>query len=483
MSIIIPSKQIYSTDNKKVKNNVILGTTVEAPMIEIPETDINTFEWQPFTMSNTGGAVTFIVFSKNEIQSSENTEVWDSTEGAVLYSNIRFKVKSSDYIDLKNLGFSFSCQYVYGKSADGTGSYRTLISVENAMSKTINTDVEGYYHTLIPSKDNVPFLYMTSEITYPDDDLSPSKDLTVIFSIPIEYWSPKSESGKVDCCFITNMKIVLSAPMFNFSNTQLVEFGKRGDKTFDIPSNNLSVAKYKRTNIFEHISNKTINSYKNGKETATIRASIGEYYDENGELAISTKNKVKQYLKSWSFNENEEIQGKDIGSGFIRYSIPLVNGAKPFSFIGNATNLSAGTYTYEIDYTENAYGRIGLNPTSTPDDFDPVVQWIFVNNPNKKGTFELTSPDDLELYFISDIKDQNSSAFTFKIRILKQGTEDVIKMSFEIGDKVTPMVRRADGTDAPMSRTTSGTAKQFRVCGTKIYYDGAVWQELTLQEV
>ena len=53
---------------------------------------------------------------------------------------------------------------------------------------------------------------------------------------------------------------------------------------------------------------------------------------------------------------------------------------------------------------------------------------------------------------------------------------------FEIGDEVIPMVYGADGVDRPMSRYKDGTQKVFNVVGTKFIYDGAVWQELTLQE-
>lgn len=57
-----------------------------------------------------------------------------------------------------------------------------------------------------------------------------------------------------------------------------------------------------------------------------------------------------------------------------------------------------------------------------------------------------------------------------------------VKMSFEIGDIVTPMVFGADGKDRPLSNKDAFSPKNFRVCGTRKYYDGAVWQELVLQE-
>ena len=56
------------------------------------------------------------------------------------------------------------------------------------------------------------------------------------------------------------------------------------------------------------------------------------------------------------------------------------------------------------------------------------------------------------------------------------------RMSFKLYDQVIPMVYTNDG-DVPMSLCKDGTPKVFQVLGSKIYYDGAVWQELSLQEI
>ena len=56
------------------------------------------------------------------------------------------------------------------------------------------------------------------------------------------------------------------------------------------------------------------------------------------------------------------------------------------------------------------------------------------------------------------------------------------KPVFDIGDNTIPMVRGADGYDVPMSIHQDGSPKIFKVVGRKMIYDGAVWQELTLQE-
>jgi hypothetical protein len=57
------------------------------------------------------------------------------------------------------------------------------------------------------------------------------------------------------------------------------------------------------------------------------------------------------------------------------------------------------------------------------------------------------------------------------------------KMSFELYDQVIPMVYGANGEDRPMSLYKDGTPKVFSVLGVRKFYDGAVWQELSLQEV
>jgi hypothetical protein len=56
-------------------------------------------------------------------------------------------------------------------------------------------------------------------------------------------------------------------------------------------------------------------------------------------------------------------------------------------------------------------------------------------------------------------------------------------MACSLYDEVIPMVFGADKKDRAMSTYPDGTAKVFQVLGVKTYYDGAVWQELSLQEL
>ena len=77
---------------------------------------------------------------------------------------------------------------------------------------------------------------------------------------------------------------------------------------------------------------------------------------------------------------------------------------------------------------------------------------------------------------ISDYYDYD----TGELKISAKG--EILKLCFDEHDQVIPMVFGADGNDYPMSLNADGTPKVFTVLGTKIFYDGAVWQELYLQE-
>lgn len=75
---------------------------------------------------------------------------------------------------------------------------------------------------------------------------------------------------------------------------------------------------------------------------------------------------------------------------------------------------------------------------------------------------------------ISDYYDDNGTLYV-------STKNDELPMTFQIGDEVVPMVFGADGKDHYMSMK-NGEGKVFSVIGTKVFYDGAVWQELYLQE-
>lgn len=87
----------------------------------------------------------------------------------------------------------------------------------------------------------------------------------------------------------------------------------------------------------------------------------------------------------------------------------------------------------------------------------------------------------INFYSLSIVPYLEKGTLTISLKEIST-TNNVGKMAFDIYDEVIPMVYTANQTDKPMSRYKDGSAKTFVVLGTKIYFDGAVWQELTLQE-
>lgn len=56
-------------------------------------------------------------------------------------------------------------------------------------------------------------------------------------------------------------------------------------------------------------------------------------------------------------------------------------------------------------------------------------------------------------------------------------------MTFDIDDVVIPMLFLWDGTEEPWGLKSDESPKMFNVIDVKTYYDGAVWQDLSLQEI
>ena len=57
-----------------------------------------------------------------------------------------------------------------------------------------------------------------------------------------------------------------------------------------------------------------------------------------------------------------------------------------------------------------------------------------------------------------------------------------LPMLFDIGDLVIPYISVANGKTEPLSIKLDGTPKVFKVTQIRPYFDGAFWQEITLQE-
>lgn len=171
--------------------------------------------------------------------------------------------------------------------------------------------------------------------------------------------------------------------------------------------------------------------YLNGKETATILCDINDYFDDYGNQKIF-KNGISQVPISFSW---DGFISANPAWGYYRSYITLTQGDVK---AGEIVKTKSGYIEFESDgnVTERCWCKI-YGDTSE-------AETIF-----KKGSLTITRSE---------------------------------KMVFEMYDEVIPMVYGANGVDKPISKLKNGNPKKFKVLGTRIFYDGAVWQELTLQE-
>lgn len=183
-------------------------------------------------------------------------------------------------------------------------------------------------------------------------------------------------------------------------------------------------------NAIETMYGGTRNQYQNGKETATLLCDINDYYDESDKLKISSKREKQEFPL-----ENVEVSFESqIVISTIKVSID-----KPYN----------GDIAVKVKYKGLASG------------YKETYIYINENETSREETFAFVNIQEVELV----------EAFI------------VLPMSFRLHDQVIPYVYGANGQDQPMSKYQNGTAKVFEVVGSNIIYDGAVWQELTLQEI
>jgi hypothetical protein len=226
-----------------------------------------------------------------------------------------------------------------------------------------------------------------------------------------------------------------------------------------------------RVQVISDMYANTQRQYANGKETATIRCSIGDYFDKDGNKQISdslTKNllhrkylfgkKMTQYGVTATVLPDGGIQLKGTNTQDDRIFFNL---SKQYFGDKDVICYEGATSNTVSDYTISMFGE-GLSNVAIGYNKHNTTTWLSI----KAGVTV-----DAVVYPML-----NKGGY-----ILYEPT--ISPMSFQIGDQVIPRVYGVDGKDRPMSTYKNGSEKVFQVLGSKIFYDGAVWQELSLQEV
>lgn len=195
--------------------------------------------------------------------------------------------------------------------------------------------------------------------------------------------------------------------------------------------------------------------------TMDLYCLVGTRIDEMG--GYETKNQYNMQQTTTILNGTSIYQyprdieltfyGNTFGINLVDKTVKIGSGNHPFSIGGDNELLQTSNYIDTVDCKaiDTDYGK------------------TLTKYSNGKETATL-------LCSISDYYDKNGN----KVIAIDNSTN---KMCFRMYDEVEPYVFGANGQDKPLSRNKDGSPKQFQVLGVKPIYDGAVWQELTLQEV
>ncbi len=212
---------------------------------------------------------------------------------------------------------------------------------------------------------------------------------------------------------------------------------------------------------------------------------------------------------------DDEVYGTVFGNIFINATftssaevIDVGNSAQLRFVIFNETSIptieieiQADIYTFQLQ-TYETYPNIITEKTKTIAS-NSLIYFTFVKNSDFNYIrFKLNGKNqDTGISFdVSDLENGKTYCFSAKVNVsdgqgniywedmmLNHGArpskhQEYLPMTFAVYDEVIPMVRSYDGNDYPMSLNADGTPKVFRVLGLDVFYDGAVWQKLSLQE-
>ena len=185
----------------------------------------------------------------------------------------------------------------------------------------------------------------------------------------------------------------------------------------------------KDKNYSESILSNYVNAWKDGKETATLSCSIGDYYDDYGDKVISSNDYSKVKIENDSVSFSYEVDEQRIYFRknkysnehlLIYYQYTVYISGSPIDYIGYV----------EIDrYAQEA------TAWHSPQIYDIKI---------------------ISCYYLHD------------------------KQIFETNDQVIPFYSSPQG-EIPISMSND-MPKVFYVLKSRVYYDGVVRQELSLQE-
>ena len=489
MAILIPSKNIYGEiQNPKVRDNVIERIDVVA--VEVVDTKDNnanvynnTFDIVTTSIENNASNFYWeaptVIYNDFVVSTLAYVEYNNHT-----YTNIEIKIpllQQNAWIKELNLGKdkdnNSNIQYNVGgyvhkgtvSSNNWSGTIqkagsKAFISSLTKQSLSYNQTEQGDYSTY-----QIPRESTSSFIKYDVASGSANAKVNVVDGGNLITVKPDIITEKGIEYYKLSLKILVGCRIVKITSYNSVP---ESYNTFEFPISkenfNLGEATYE-----EYIPNEinlTVYGQTIGIDLVDTTVSTNSSPDkkvhsvEGNELMQTTNYKNKRECKIKIKNNffgiyNFEVLEGDVGEGDILYrkgsdkKVTVDVGILGVIFIDDTQSFAVVGEVVDCE----------VKPNHLTNNFNRTID----KYKNGKETAVIRCS-------ISDYMDYSTNEKVISI--------DGAKKCFELYDEVIPMIYGADGADKPMSLGNAGQAKAFTVIGRKIYYDGAVWQELTLQE-
>lgn len=417
MAIIIPSKNIYELENPKIRDNAI-------ERIEIGATEVlpdNKYETPVHTNK-------MYVQSIDLISNSDIDEKLDDKSQSSSGSGYGAYIKAVAYVaynQKRTVNFAVDvpilennkriATLLLGKNSDGEYNIKYTIFGKQISGKA----------TAVWDLDSTSSAVKQGEITY----LAPDKENDGAFNIPKNISITEDYFAPVQTAY---------------ANVDLVDVGTIG---------NIEQAEIIKIDQKEYF--RVSGTIMCGLRTVAMRGTIN-YSSASGETMPTTINLNGDYILYTPLSIEITIYGNS-------YSISLEDKTVFVSATQSPTKKVFAIDGNELMQTKNYNADTG--EITITQEFGKTL------NAYKNGKETATLLCSISEYF-----DENG---TRAISVNDMG----LPMTFKMYDEVLPMVFGADGKDRPMSLHKDGSPKKFRVLGVSPHYNGAVWQEIYLQEV
>lgn len=171
------------------------------------------------------------------------------------------------------------------------------LNISNEVSLADQTNVSTASFTMGTDKNGKYFAITLNVLVSRIITTLINDDFSTVYVYPRDIPNPRPMSGSQYRDSATQLSFTFHGETRFLNVAELIEYigDKNGKRVFSVDNNELlqTTNTYNGVNAIQNNFTKTIESYKNGKQTATISCPIADYYDENSNKVIDITQRGK----------------------------------------------------------------------------------------------------------------------------------------------------------------------------------------------